>query len=81
MVITTAQLLSTKPLGLDQILLNVCQAFAMLRTPGNSADCQKQPFADVLLNRCLTNFAIFTGKPLAWPATLLKRDSNIDVFL
>ena len=45
---------------------------------------QKQPFADNLQNRCLKNFALFTGKHLYWSlflitlqafnsATLLKR--------
>ena len=52
---------------------------------------KKQPFADVLQKGVLKNFVIFTGKhlhrSLFWiklqvlrPVTLLKRDSNTDVF-
>ena len=47
----------------------------------------KQPFVDVLQNRCSKSYAIFTGKHLLWslfliefqsfrPATLLKSNSN-----
>ena len=32
----------------------------------------KQPFADVLHNRCSKNFAIFTGKRLCWSLFLIK---------
>ena len=52
---------------------------------------QMQSFADVHQIDVLKNFANFTGKHLCWslflirlqgrPATLLKRDSNKDVFL
>ena len=54
-------------------------------------DSQKQPYANVLQS-VLKNFAIFKGKHLSWslfliklqassPVALLKRDSNLGIFL
>ena len=43
---------------------------------------QKQPFADVFKIGVLKNFSIFKGKHLCWGIfSLLKTDSNTDVFL
>ena len=51
---------------------------------------QKQPFANVIQNGALKNFAMFTGRHLCcslflqgcWPeGPSLKRDSNTGVFL
>ena len=60
--------------------------------PDYSTHQLKQPFTDVLQNSVLKNFTIFTEKHLRWsffliklqawkPATLLKRVSNLGVFL
>ena len=85
---------SSRRLYQDECLLgcNIKEWFYLASLAFRKIQVKRQSFADALQNSCFKTFTDFTGKHLCWnlflinllswwAATLLKRDSNTNVFV